>query len=751
MQMHYVVPLGSEEFNVSQIGEKAQSLRHLAKFGIHTLDGFVITTTAFLEFIKANHITNNIANLTQLDTSVLANVSASTNLRKAILNLPIPANILESIQVALDHLKVLNLIVRSSAPQEDGINTSFAGMHDTVLNVPSQLNECVAAIRQCWASTFSERAISYRRVKNNVADWEMAVLIQEMACTSWAGTVLTHFPQNNQLLIEVVPGLGSTLASGFVSPDSFLIYVPTMDIISASIPTKTIQSVCKPFGGVQDCSINITSPLLPVNTLRSISELALRISNIKGSPQLIEWGIRNGEIIVFQSRPAISNSLPPSKFQLELMSKLKYKRKLTGIVASPGYACGIAKTLDDTDGYALFQDGEIVVGKHFIPEMVESFENVVAIVAETGGLTSHAAVIARELNIPAIVSVTNALQHISTGSKIFVDGEAGFVGLLVKTKRSKKAISNTKTKYLLYNNDKLDVEDQCPLAFSFDALSSIDLIIKTGRIVLSKTGALVVATSEFDIKWKKALLDNDLESIKSSWGQSIGRLLVSVSAFLNNPSHSTFNELYHQFIDFYIYNLIAEAYPIEQSLWSIINSYVKPKIKPDLLAAALDISNTQNIPFTQLSMQLLLPLPDTYVSLIRVASNRPSRVQVLRSAFNRMTSAYKSNPNDFLSLTEALITGNFPVRIAHPSSLTVHAIAAYRTIMSPHDFALLSRCLKLVNMFTVFNDVNRFLPLAYADDLDIVFKKILPQYERKEEWPWNQLLQIHQTSKYVLK
>ena len=185
-----------------------------------------------------------------------------------------------------------------------------------------------------------------------------------------------------------------------------------MHIVNAYIPKKTVQAVCNPSGGVKDCQINISSPLLPVNTLKNIAELALRIASLKGSPQLIEWGIRNEEIIIFQSRPVTQNSTPQFKHTPSQKPIFSYKQKLSGIVASPGYAHGLTKLLDDANGLASLKAGEIVVGKHLVPEMVVYLENTAGIVTETGGLTSHAAVIARELDIPAIVSVTNALQHL---------------------------------------------------------------------------------------------------------------------------------------------------------------------------------------------------------------------------------------------------------------------------------------------------------------------------------------------------
>jgi hypothetical protein len=180
---------------------------------------------------------------------------------------------------------------------------------------------------------------------------------------------------------------------------------------------------------------------------------------------------------------------------------------------------------------------------------------------------------------------------------------------------------------------------------------------------------------------------------------------------------------------------------------TIINSYTKPSLNNELLMAALDVAYSQNIHFSQLLARLSLPLPDTYTSLSRVADNHASTIPILRATFDRIARAYTCNPKDFLSLMEALIAGKLPTRIVCPLPLSVHAVTAYSTIMNPYDFERLSRCLTLAHTFTLFNDVNRYIPLAYAHDLDLALTKLLPHHNRIEDWPWNHLLRIYPTLK----
>jgi len=735
--MNYTTFLNEESLSVSLIGEKARNLQHLASFGVRTLNGFVVTTSAFRKFIGTHNLYDDIEKLIQCNEPSIAK-----KLRETILTLPIPDDIVESIQSALNHLSVPNIIVRSSAPQEDSVDASFAGIHESIINVPARIFECVKAIRECWASTFGERAISYRRMKNNFNSLEMAILIQNMIPTTLAGTVWTQFNSNNQMLIEVVPGLGLTLASGLVPADSYLVQMPSKHIVSASVPKKTIKSLCNPSGGTMDYKLDIEFPLLPLSKINEIVDVAVNIEIHKKTPQLIEWGILYDELIIFQSRPITNGSQPIKTHSYKPSNKFLFERKLTGIVASPGFAQGLSRTIYESDDLESINRGEIVVGKHLTPEMVVSLQNAVGIISEAGGITSHAAVIARELNVPAIVSVTNALQQIPTGTEIFVDGEVGFVGILAKSKSDSKLETQSNSPIHNLPNEKMD--RQPFLMTLFDALGDFNKLISERRIVLSKTGVLVAGDPLFNEKWKSILKLNDAETIEKSWGESIGNVLVATEAFIKNPSPSTFDDLYDRFVSFYVFNLIAEAYPIEICLRSVIGNYIELSEKSELLAVALDTSYQKELSFPQLITRLSLPLPDTYVSLVRVADNRTTMVEALRTAFDRMVNAFKANHKEFQHLAEAIIVGNYPKRVVNPTLFTTYAIDVYSRVMNHDDFSLLLRCVNLANAFTVFNDVNRFFPLAYAQDLDSALNKIYADHKREGDWSWNRLLLIKQ-------
>ncbi len=745
--MCYVVPLICDELHVPTIGRKAQNLRSLVLSGISILDGLVITTSAFMKFADVHNLICSINKLSFRDTSTDIAESIICDIRNKIRHSPFPDEIITAIRSALRKITASNIIVRSSALMEDSEDASFAGIHETVLNVPCQFEHCIAAVRQCWESIFSEKAIAYRRIKNCIDAWEMAVLIQEMMCTSIAGSIWTHYNDDGLLLIEAVPGLGVSLASGSTTTDSFLIHPSSLSIIETHISNKSRKIKCNPLGGTVEKKINISSSLLSLKMLKEIAKTAISITRVQGSPQLIEWGISDNKIIIFQSRPM--TIAPLSSSRSPFLHDFDYSglKKLSGIVVNPGSAHGITRLLNDPDNASPFDSNEIAISKHIIPEMVIALNGAAAIISEDGGLTSHASIIARELNIPAIVSVENACEVLSSGTEIFIDGNSGVVILSEIENGEIKPVENktnkTDAKTLLNNYIKVNKKNECMLLPPLSILSDIQRLIQEGYINLSKTGNLIFSTPNFHYQWSEILSRNTPSSLIGDWQKKLGEFLVSIKTCLEKISpQMKAKELSQSFISFYIFNIISESYPIELCLHSIIDGYVKQPLNQNLLSEAIDVSYSENISFSKLLMQLLLPLPDTYTSLIRVANDRESMISILQSSFDEIAYSYENDSNDYMTIIGNLSNGTFPKRISHKTSISKHAIAIYKRIMQDREFSQLSFCLDFIHALSLINDVNRYLPVAYADNLDLMIKKLFPKYVRTEAWPWNCLLEV---------
>ncbi|MDT7875385.1 MAG: pyruvate, water dikinase [Sulfolobaceae archaeon] len=429
---------------VSIAGGKGANLGELISLGVRVPPGFVITSYAYKYFIEYNKLYDKIKEILEsenLDSEEGAE-RASEKIKSLILSSPIPPDLQQAILSYYDSLvklvgKEVLVAVRSSATAEDIEEASFAGQQDTYLNVSRE--ELLSAVKKVWASLYSTRAIVYRKSKGiDQLSVSMAVVVQKMVNSRSAGVMFTLHPANgdkNYIVIESNWGLGETVVGGKVTPDEIVIEKSTLKIVEKRVSHKVIKIVYDQqtksnevieLRGQEADTISISD-----EEAVELAKMALKIEEHYKRPMDIEWAIDADlkfpdNIFIVQARPETywsSKKQVQEKVQAVEVGKVLAR----GLPASPGIAFGKARIILDVKQAKDFQKGDILVTKMTDPDWVPIMKIASAIVTDEGGMTSHAAIVSRELGIPAVVGTGNATKVIKDGQEITVDAMRGIV------------------------------------------------------------------------------------------------------------------------------------------------------------------------------------------------------------------------------------------------------------------------------------------------------------------------------------
>lgn len=296
------------------VGGKGGSLGELTQAGIDVPPGFVVTTSAFESFLAALEAREPIRPLVEaLDPDDLgAATKLSEQLRARVMEEPMPAAVDQAITAALARLSPNGepVAVRSSATTEDSDDASFAGLQDTFLWVLTA-QDMVARVRECWGSLYSVESMTYRRKQNLPEDGvAMAVVIQQMVDARCAGVMFTRSPTTGDksvITIEGAWGLGSSVVSGEVTPDKWVLGKITGEISDREISDKHARQVRADGGGIVEIENDAdmrAAPCLSDEDLMGLRDVGRRIERHYGKPQDIEWAIdQQGNIVLLQSRP----------------------------------------------------------------------------------------------------------------------------------------------------------------------------------------------------------------------------------------------------------------------------------------------------------------------------------------------------------------------------------------------------------------------------------------------------------------
>jgi pyruvate,water dikinase len=443
----------------ASLGEMIQQLT--AK-GINVPSGFATTAQAYRHFVQANELDEKLRSLfADLDVTDVRNLQQRGQAaRSLILHSPFPPDLEVAIRTAYRDMcnrygPDADVAVRSSATAEDLPDASFAGQQETYLNVHGE-SEVIESCKKCFASLFTDRAISYRQARGfDHFEVALSVCVQKMVRSDLAASgvmfsIDTETGFKNAILVTAAYGLGENIVQGTVNPDEYRVFKPTLKqgfqpILSKRVGSKALRMVYNTGGTklVKNVPVSRSEQKQFAITDDDVLQLARwtcdiedHYSQLRGvyTPMDIEWAKdgETGQLFIVQARPETVQSQKQDNvlksYRLEKPSavSLLTTGRAVGEMIGTGSACVIL-AVDDMDQ---FQPGEVLVTAKTDPDWEPIMKQAAAIVTNQGGRTCHAAIIARELGIPAIVGCGNATDVIRMEQPITVscaEGEAGYV------------------------------------------------------------------------------------------------------------------------------------------------------------------------------------------------------------------------------------------------------------------------------------------------------------------------------------
>lgn len=416
--------------DAEEAGGKGANMGELVAAGLPVPPGFVLMRSSYLASMETGGVATELAALhrealTQVDSSArLAELCQRmrTLVAKAGVSQDVRDQLLESYRALGPNCIVA---VRSSATGEDGRDASFAGMNQTVTNVTGEV-ALLEAVTTCWASLFSPRVITYRASRGFLADPAMAVVVQQMVSSEQSGVAFTTDPSTGEqehIVIEAALGLGEVVVSGKVQPDTYVVDKKTLDVVDVKVGYQAFKIERGPDG--HDAIVELDpaqaqSRVLDDTALRRIAELAIAVEAHHGCPQDVEWAIASGKAWLVQARPITTLNTPSD--DSETTGVL-----VRGLPAAPGSASGRVRVLRTPEEGNRLMDNEILVAPMTNPDWLPAIRRAAAVVTETGGMTCHAAIVARELGVPCVVGARDATTVLRDGQSVTVDGSRGNV------------------------------------------------------------------------------------------------------------------------------------------------------------------------------------------------------------------------------------------------------------------------------------------------------------------------------------
>ncbi|WP_327050842.1 pyruvate, water dikinase [Halomicrococcus gelatinilyticus] len=434
------------------VGGKGASLGELTGAGLPVPPGFVVTAGTYREFIEEAGIADELFEAVDVDTEDSAALAeAEERAEELILGTDIPEDIREGILGAYDNLDDGDafVAVRSSATAEDLPDASFAGQQETFLNITGK--DLIDRVKRCWASLFTQRAIYYRQEKGFAHDKvDIAVVVQRMVDAEKSGVMFTSHPSTGdpKIIIEAAWGLGEAVVSGSVSPDNYVVDRESGATEEVTIADKKVMHTKDPETGetveraVEDDRRE--SRVLTADDIDRLVELGERVEDHYDTPQDVEWAIVDGTVYMLQSRPittigegeieadagASEEGVADGSGAVEAASGgggTGQEVLVSGLGASPGIASGEVRIVEKLDQLDKVGDGDIIVTEMTTPDMVPAMKRADGIITDEGGMTSHAAIVSRELGVPAVVGSTDATDNLDDGMLVTLDGDKGTV------------------------------------------------------------------------------------------------------------------------------------------------------------------------------------------------------------------------------------------------------------------------------------------------------------------------------------
>lgn len=485
--------------DVPMVGGKNASLgemyRKLHDKGINIPNGFAITAYAYRYFLKYAGIEDEIKKvLKDLDTGDLDNLMRKgREVRDIIRHAEFPPDLTQAIYGGYDKLAEefgrkgfddLDVAIRSSATAEDLPDASFAGQQDTFLNVRGK-RSVMAACRSCFASLFTNRAISYRHDKGfGQLDVSLSIAVQKMvrSDSAYSGVIFsidTETGFKDIVFITAAYGLGENVVQGTVNPDEYYVFKPTLKMGKRAVLNRKVgdRDIKMVYSMDDDTTVkNVSTTLaerhryvLDDDEILKLAEWACIIEEHYSKeagyfkPMDIEWakdgdGVNEGtgELFIVQARPETIHSQRDTNTYENYQLLEKGELLTTGTAVGMKVGQGVANVIESSAGMAQFKEGEVLITNMTDPDWEPIMKIASAIVTNKGGRTCHAAIVSRELGVPCVIGTGNADEVITTGQEITIsccEGETGYVygGLLKYNLENLKLdeLPKTRTKIMM--------------------------------------------------------------------------------------------------------------------------------------------------------------------------------------------------------------------------------------------------------------------------------------------------------------
>jgi pyruvate,water dikinase len=445
--------------DVSRVGGKNASLgemiRMLKDEGIRVPDGFATTAEAYREYLRANDLPDKIrALLAEMNTGKKSLSKTGQSIRRLIRNGTFPQPIDRAIRESYREIgrrfgdEDVDVAVRSSATAEDLPDASFAGQQETFLNITGA-DDLLDACRRCYASLFTDRAISYRNEKGfDHMKVALSVGVQKMVRSDKAGagvmfTIDTETGFREVVVINAAWGLGETVVQGSVTPDEYVVFKPPLKnsehrpIIGKTLGEKEKKMIYARGGSHPTKTVDTSRKerldfVLSEKEILQLARWACSIEDHYGKPMDIEWA-RDGEtedLYIVQARPETVQSRRMAGTLKHYRLSEEGKELLTGLAIGEAITSGKACRIKSAEDIDRFEAGSVLVTVMTDPDWVPIMKQAAGIVTDYGGRTSHAAIVSRELGIPAVIGCGDATETLKTGQDITLscaEGDRGVV------------------------------------------------------------------------------------------------------------------------------------------------------------------------------------------------------------------------------------------------------------------------------------------------------------------------------------
>ena len=445
--------------DVAKVGGKNASLgemyQHLTSKGVNVPNGFATTSDAYWLLLEENKIKDKIKNaLEGLDISNTANLQKrGKEVRELILSSKLPQIIEKELQEAYKLLsneygsQNIDVAVRSSGTAEDLPDASFAGQQETFLNINSN-EKLLKSVLQCFASLFTDRAISYRTSRGfdhfKVA---LSVGVQKMVRSDIASsgimfTVDTESGSQNLILINSIWGLGENVVSGRVNADEFFVFKPTLKEGKNTILKRALGSKKEKMLYAKNQTQNIKTSVEEQNSFSindseviALAKAALTIEEHYSCHMDIEWAKDGGDnkLYIVQARPETVQSKLHNEISIEkysLKESANAKVLTSGRAVGDKIGSGRVRIIHNISEFGTFEDGEVLVAETTNPDWEPIMKKASAVITNRGSRTCHAAIVAREIGVPAVVGCNNAMEILQNGMRVTVscaEGDDGYI------------------------------------------------------------------------------------------------------------------------------------------------------------------------------------------------------------------------------------------------------------------------------------------------------------------------------------